>query len=230
MTVPIDIQDEDHFEELLGHPGLVVIDFWAEFCGPCRRMADDYKALARKYPTVKFLKCNTRECDGVPERHGVRSLPTFIFYKNRQRQNDLQFVGADVEKLERVVQQNIMPTTFTGSGNRLGGSGSTAAPASTPAPAVNARPQEITSEWIHVDDGKPTTKIQFRMEDGRKLIQKFNHDHTMSDLFLFVGAQDNFDVPFVLRGGYPPSELGDDGSTLKAAGLLNSVLIHKTIK
>ena len=58
--------------------------------------------------------------------------------------------------------------------------------------------KEITSEWITVDEGKPTTKIQFRMEDGRKLIQKFNHDHTMSDLFLFVGAQDNFDVPFMV--------------------------------
>ena len=59
--------------------------------------------------------------------------------------------------------------------------------------------KEITSEWITVDEGKPTTKIQFRMEDGRKLIQKFNHDHTMSDIFLFVGAQDNFDVPFIVR-------------------------------
>ena len=58
--------------------------------------------------------------------------------------------------------------------------------------------KEITSEWITVDEGKPTTKIQFRMEDGRKLIQKFNHDHTMSDIFLFVGAQDNFDVPFIV--------------------------------
>ena len=35
---------------------------------------------------------------------------------------------------------------------------------------------------------------------------------------------------FQLRGGYPPSELGDDGSTLKEAGLLNTVLIHKSIR
>ena len=88
-----------------------------------------------------ILQCNTRECDGVPERHGVRSLPTFIFYKNRQRQNDLQFVGADVEKLERVVQQNIMPTTFTGSGNRLGGGSGSGAPAANAPQPVNSRPQ-----------------------------------------------------------------------------------------
>ena len=91
--------------------------------------------------SLYYFQSNTRECDGVPERHGVRSLPTFIFYKNRQMQRDLQFVGADVEKLERVVQQNIMPTTFTGSGNRLGGSGLAPAEASAPAPAVNSRPQ-----------------------------------------------------------------------------------------
>ena len=59
--------------------------------------------------------------------------------------------------------------------------------------------KEIICEWITVDEGKPTIKIQFRFEDGRKLIQKFNHDHTMSDIFLFVGAQDNFDVPFIVR-------------------------------
>ena len=94
-----------------------------------------------KPPSDLILQCNTRECDGVPERHGVRSLPTFIFYKNRQRQNDLQFVGADVEKLERIVEQNIMPTTFTGSGNRLGGGGGSAATAASAPPPVNSRPQ-----------------------------------------------------------------------------------------
>ena len=90
-----------------------------------------------------MFQCNTRECDGVPERHGVRSLPTFIFYKNRQEQPDLKFVGADVEKLERVVQQNIMPTTFTGSGNRLGGGGGGAAHVPSAAPTVNTRPQGL---------------------------------------------------------------------------------------
>ena len=55
----IDIRDADHFAKEINHGGLVVIDFWAQFCGPCRRLAPEYKELAKKYPHVKFLKVGT---------------------------------------------------------------------------------------------------------------------------------------------------------------------------
>jgi len=73
--------------------GFAVIDFWAEFCGPCRRIAPDYEALSNQYPNVKFFKCNTRE-DGpdlVADMHSIRALPTFAFYKNGQEIPSLRF-------------------------------------------------------------------------------------------------------------------------------------------
>ena len=56
--------------------------------------------------------------------------------------------------------------------------------------------QQVNSDMIKVDSSKPTTKIQFQMADGKKLVQTFNHDHTMSDLFLFAGAQNDFGFQF----------------------------------
>ena len=48
-----------------GHRGLVVIDFWAEFCGPCRRMEGQYKELARAYPDVRFLKVRVQKINNI---------------------------------------------------------------------------------------------------------------------------------------------------------------------
>lgn len=120
----INITDQAHFtREIESHSGFVVIDFWAEFCGPCRRIAPDYEQLAAKYRHVKFLKVNTRECDGVPDQHRITKLPTFVFYQNRQQRHELEFSGANIPRLEEVITKHAQPSSFEGAGNRLGGSG-----------------------------------------------------------------------------------------------------------
>ena len=105
---------------------MAVIDFWAQFCGPCRRIAPDYEALSNKYKEVQFFKCNTRE-DGpdlVSDMHGVRALPTFVFYKNKSELRQLRFEGANMAQLEKIVQKYGRRETFTGTGQSLGQGGS----------------------------------------------------------------------------------------------------------
>ena len=55
--------------------------------------------------------------------HNIRKLPTFVFYKNGQQQKHLEFSGANIPKLEEIIQQHGTPASFSGQGNRLGGGG-----------------------------------------------------------------------------------------------------------
>ena len=52
----------------------------------------------------------------MPEMHGIRKLPTFVFYKNGQQQKQLEFSGANIPKLEEVIQQHGTPSSFLGQG------------------------------------------------------------------------------------------------------------------
>jgi thioredoxin 1 len=76
--------NDSNFKTTIGDGGTpVVVDFWAEWCGPCRQIAPVFKTLASEMEgKVRFAKVNVDEANGTAGEFGVRSIPTFIVFKD----------------------------------------------------------------------------------------------------------------------------------------------------
>jgi thioredoxin 1 len=80
-------------KEILQAPGLVMVDFWAVWCGPCRIIAPTVEDLAKEYAgKLKVGKLNTDENPDVASKYKIMGIPTIIFFKNGEKVD--QIVGA----------------------------------------------------------------------------------------------------------------------------------------
>lgn len=78
----INVNDQN-FSEILSSNQLVMVDFWATWCGPCRALAPTVEQIAKEYEgRVCVAKCNVDDCEDAPVTYGIRSIPTIIFFKN----------------------------------------------------------------------------------------------------------------------------------------------------
>jgi thioredoxin 1 len=81
MTSPV--TDTNFAHDVLASSQPVVVDFWAEWCGPCKMIAPHLEELSTEFQgKVKILKLNTDENQQTAIRYGVRSIPTLILFKN----------------------------------------------------------------------------------------------------------------------------------------------------
>ncbi len=83
MPKPIAVTDESFDKDVLKSETPVLVDFWAEWCGPCKMIAPVVDELANEYAgKVKFVKMDVDSNPKTPRNYGIRGIPALLLFKN----------------------------------------------------------------------------------------------------------------------------------------------------
>jgi thioredoxin 1 len=102
------VTDTNFETDVLSSDKPTLVDFWAEWCGPCRAIAPTVEAVAEEFEgKANVVKMNVDENMNVPQRYGIRGIPTLILFKNGQEQE--RYVGGNIsrEKLAELIKQYV---------------------------------------------------------------------------------------------------------------------------
>ena len=79
----VHVSDDTFESEVLKSGTPVLVDFWAEWCGPCKMIAPTLEEIAKEYSgRLKVAKVNVDQNQGLPPKYGIRGIPTLILFKN----------------------------------------------------------------------------------------------------------------------------------------------------
>jgi thioredoxin 1 len=103
MSDVIDITDENFENEVLKSDKITLVDFWATWCGPCRKLSPVVEELAAQYDgKVKFVKIKADENMQTSQKYSISGVPSLLLFKN----------GEPVERIVNLVPKNIIENTL----------------------------------------------------------------------------------------------------------------------
>lgn len=119
--------DKDNFESTITGNDIVMIDFWAPWCGPCKSFAPIYEKVSENHDDVVFAKINTEDQQELAASFQIRSIPTLMLFREKivifsqagmlpenaleeilgkAKELDMDMVRADIEKQQAEAQKN----------------------------------------------------------------------------------------------------------------------------
>ncbi|HET9094304.1 MAG TPA: thioredoxin family protein [Solirubrobacteraceae bacterium] len=117
MSTPIEHLTDDTYAEAAERPGILVIDFWAGWCGPCRAMAPQFERAATLRPQYRFAKVDVDAEPAIAARYAIRSIPTLMVLRDGEPiAAQAGVVGAEqlIDALDRLAAEPSAAQAATG--------------------------------------------------------------------------------------------------------------------
>src|ERR1043166_9630841 len=101
------VNDSSFEQDVLGAQQPVLVDFWAEWCAPCRMIAPTVEAVAEKYAgRARVVKVNVDDNPNVSQKYGIKGIPTLILFRNGKEEE--RIVGAtSKEAISRLFDKHL---------------------------------------------------------------------------------------------------------------------------
>lgn len=99
------VKTQQEFEEALKHSGLVIVDFFATWCGPCKMIAPMLDKFSNEYSQAKFVKVDVDELGLLAQKYEISSMPTILLFKDGQQVDKI--IGANPAAIKQKISANV---------------------------------------------------------------------------------------------------------------------------
>lgn len=163
----ISVSSVEEYNKILADNKVVVVDFYADWCGPCKMIAPKFAVFAESYPSAKFIKVNIDHLETVAESENVTSMPTFKVFRDGKIEKLV--VGANIDKVRVSVEEVLSGAGLNASATVPTPAPTTSTPVDTPVTTSDPVPSNVVPAGSKTAEGMITITSE---DQYNTLIQK----------------------------------------------------------